>query len=244
MANTTFNGAVRSENGFKVVTKSSTLGTFTEQLNASSDGVLEVQKVATSGRDNIVAAGTTTGANNASLGTAATIFNVTPNAHGSGIADAAINTFINKIGGDIITTILIDLHGGLASGGAADDVIGTDGGAANAYIAELTSAVNGIPYLIEFACLEVPTGGDPDINLVCSATGTTAENAATTSGTVLLNNGDLTLGFYAEADGGSTLAALSKKYLYLTSGDATEAAYTAGKILIKIHGAAFDYANG
>ena len=244
MANTTFNGAVRSENGFKVVTKSSTLGTFTEQLNASSDGVLEVQKVATSGRDNIVAAGTATGANNASLGTAATIFNITPNAHGSGIADAAINTFVTKIGGDITTTILIDLHGGLASGGTADDVIGTDGGAANAYIAELTSAVNGIPYLIEFACLEVPTGGDPDINLVCSATGTTAENAATTSGTVLLNNGDLTLGFYVEADGGSTLAALSKKYLYLTSGDATEAAYTAGKIVIKIHGAAFDFNNG
>ena len=244
MANTTFNGAVRSENGFKVVTKSATLGTFTEQLNASSDGVLEIQKVATSGRDNIVAAGTTTGANNASLGTAATIFNITPNAHGSGIADAAINTFVTKIGGDITTTILVDLHGGLASGGAANDVIGTDGGAANAYIAELTSAVNGIPYLIEFACLEVPTGGDPDINLVCSATGTTAENAGTTSGTVLLNNGDLTLGFYAEADGGSTLAALSKKYLYLTCGDATDAAYTAGKLVIKIHGAAFDYANG
>ena len=244
MANTTFNGAVRSENGFKVVTKSSTLGTFTEQLNATSGGVLEVQKVATSGRDNIVAAGTTVGANNASLGTAATIFNITPNAHGSGIADAAINTFVTKIGGDITTTILIDLHGGLASGGAANDVIGTDGGAANAYIAELTSAVNGIPYLIEFACLEVPTGGDPDINLVCSATGTTAENAGVTSGTVLLNNGDLTLGFYAEADGGSTLAALSKKYLYLTCGDATDAAYTAGKLVIKIHGAAFDYANG
>ena len=139
---------------------------------------------------------------------------------------------------------MIDLHGGLASGGTADDVIGTDGGAANAYIAELTSAVNGIPYLVEFMCLEVPTGGDPDINLVCSATGTTAENAAVTSGTVLFNNGDLTLGLHNEADGGTTLSALTKKYLYLTSGDATEAAYTAGKIMIKIHGAAFDYANG
>ena len=244
MATTTFNGAVRSENGFKVVSKNATTGAFTEQINSTSSGVLEIQKVATSGRDNIVAAGTTVGANNASLGTAATIFNITPNAHGAGIADAAINTFVTKIGGDITTTILIDLHGGLASGGTADDVIGTDGGAANAYIAELTSAVNGIPYLIEFACLEVPTGGDPDINLVCSATGTDAENAAVTSGTVLLNNGDLTLGFYAEADGGSTLAALSKKFLYLTSGDATEAAYTAGKLVIKIHGAAFDYANG
>ena len=136
MANTTFNGAVRSENGFKTVSKSA-IGVFTEQIVASSGGVLEVQKVATSGRDNIVAAGTTVGSNNASLGTAATIFNVTPNAHGSGIADAAINTFINKIGGDIVTTILVDLHGGLASGGAADDIIGTDGGAANASGTEL-----------------------------------------------------------------------------------------------------------
>lgn len=244
MANTTFSGAIRSENGIKTISKNATTGVITEHINATSGGVLEVQKVATSGRDNIVAAGTTVGANNASLGTAATIFNITPNAHGSGIANAAINTFVTKIGGDITTTILVDLHGGLASGGTADDVIGTDGGAANAYIAELTSAVNGIPYLIEFACLEVPTGGDPDINLVCSATGTTAENAAVTSGTVLLNNGDLTLGFYAEADGGSTLAALTKKFLYLTSGDATEAAYTAGKLVIKIHGAAFDFANG
>jgi len=244
MANSTFAGPIRSKNGLKTVSENATTGVITEQIVASSGGVLEVQKVATSGRDNIVAAGTTTGANNSSLGTAATIFNVTPNAHGSGIADASINTFINKIGGDIITTILVDLHGGLASGGTADDVIGTDGGAANAYIAELTSAVNGIPYLVEFMCLEVPTGGDPDINLVCSATGTTAENAAVTSGTVLFNNGDLTLGLHNEADGGTTLSALTKKFLYLTSGDATEAAYTAGKIMIKIHGAAFDFANG
>ena len=243
MANTTFNGAVRSENGFKTVSKSA-IGAFTEHVVATSGGVLEVQKVATSGRDNIVAAGTTVGANNASLGTAATIFNITPNAHGSGIADTAINTFVNKVGGDIVTTILVDLHGGLASGGSADDIIGTDGGTANAYIAELTSAVNGIPYKLEFICLEVPTGGDPDINLVCSATGTDAENAAVTSGTVLFNNGDLTLGLHNEADGGATLAALTKKYLYLTTGAATQAAYTAGKLVIKIHGAAFDFDNG
>ena len=243
MANTTFNGAVRSENGFKTVSKSA-IGAFTEHVVATSGGVLEVQKVATSGRDNIVAAGTTVGANNASLGTAATIFNITPNAHGSGIADTAINTFVNKVGGDIVTTILVDLHGGLASGGDANDIIGTDGGTANAYIAELTSAVNGIPYKLEFICLEVPTGGDPDINLVCSATGTDAENAAVTSGTVLFNNGDLTLGLHNEADGGATLAALTKKYLYLTTGAATQAAYTAGKLVIKIHGAAFDFDNG
>ena len=243
MATTTFNGTVRSDGDIKVSTKSSTLGTFTDYAAIKSTGAVEIQKVATD-YDNIVASGTSTGANNASLGTAATQFMITPNSHGSGIADDAINTFVNKVGGLIYTHILIDLHGGLASGGAANDIIGTDGGAANAYIAELTTGVNGIPFEIEMACLEVPTGGDPDINLVCSATGTDAENAAVTSPTVLLNNGDLSLGMYVSADGGATLAALTKKYLYLTTGDATEAAYTAGKLVIKITGAAFDYNNG
>tara|TARA_Y100000310_G_scaffold30735_1_gene29163 strand:- start:1122 stop:1814 length:693 start_codon:yes stop_codon:yes gene_type:complete len=185
----------------------------------------------------------TAGDNNFSHDSAATVFKITPNAHGTGIANAAISTFVNKIGGLIYTTILIDLHGGLGDGGAANDIIGTDGGAANAYIAELTAGVNGIPMEIEFFCLEVPTGGDPDINLVCSATSTDANDAAVTSGTVLLNNGDLTLGFYNQEAAGATLAALTKKYLYLTCGDTTDAAYTAGKIVIKITGAAFDYAN-
>jgi len=243
MATTTFNGTVRSDGDIKTTTKNTTTGAFVDYVALKSTGAVEIQKVATD-YDNIVAAGTTTGANNASLGTAATQFMITPNPHGSGIADTAINTFVNKVGGLIYTTILVDLHGGLASGGGADDIIGTDGGTANAYIAELTTAVNGIPFEIEMACLEVPTGGDPDINLVCSATGTDAENAAVTSGTVLLNNGDLSLGMYVSADGGATLAALTKKYLYLTTGAATEAAYTAGKIVIKITGAAFDYNNG
>jgi len=243
MATTTFEGTVRSDGDLKVTTKNTSTGAYTDYAAMKASGALEIQKVATD-YDNIVAAGTSTGTNNASLGTAATQFMITPNSHGSGIADTAINTFVNKVGGLIYTHILIDLHGGLASGGGADDIIGTDGGTANAYIAELTTGVNGIPFEIEMACLEVPTGGDPDINLVCSATATDAENAAVTSGTVLLNNGDLSLGMYVSADGGATLAALTKKYLYLTSGAATEAAYTAGKLVIKITGAAFDYNNG
>ena len=243
MANTTFNGTVRSDGDIKVTTKNTTTGAYVDYATMKAAGGMEVEKVASTG-NNIVAAGTSIGTNNGSLGTAATIFKVTPNDHGTGIADTAINTFVNKVGGLIYTTILIDLHGGLASGGGANDIIGTDGGTANAYIAELTTGVNGIPFEIEFACLEVPTGGDPDINLDCSATATDAENAAVTSGTNLFNNGDLTLGMYVSADGGSTLAALTKKYLYLTCGAATDAAYTAGKLVIKITGAAFDYNNG
>ena len=243
MATTTFNGTVRSDGDIKVTTKTAATGAYVDYATIKAAGGMEVEKVASTG-NNIVATGTSTGTNNGSLGTAATIFKITPNAHGSGIADDAINTFVNKIGGDICTTILIDLHGGLACGGSANDVIGTDGGAANAYIAELTTGVNGIPFEVEMACLEAPTGGDPDINLVCSATATDAENAAVSSPTVILNNGDLALGQYVSADGGATLAALSLKYLYLTCGTATEAAYTAGKLVIKITGAAFDYNNG
>jgi len=40
MANTTFTGSVRSQNGFKTVTKSATLGTFTEQSNLNASGNL------------------------------------------------------------------------------------------------------------------------------------------------------------------------------------------------------------
>jgi len=180
-------------------------------------------------------------ATNPSLSEGQNVLSITPNAHGSGIADGAISTFVNKVGGLIYTTILIDLHAGLADGGTANDIIGTDGGAANAYIANITDSVNGVPLEVQMGCLEVPTGGDPDINLVASATATDANDAAVTSGTVVLNNGDWTLGKFTEGDAGADFAG-AKRYLYLTCGDTTDAAYTAGKIIIKITGALFDKA--
>ena len=162
-----------------------------------------------------------------------------PNDHGSGIADAAvIRHDIQVFGDEVVTTMDLDFDKGLASGGTADDIIGTDGGAANAYIMELTEAVNGLPYKFELFCTEDPAGGDPDVNVVSSATGTDAENAAVTSGTVILNNGDISAGFRSVAGPGATVAAgaIAKKYIYLTTGDATEAAYTAGKIRLKVYG--------
>ena len=242
MANTTFNGPVRSQNGFQQITTNSTTGTVTQKQ-------FELQTVATSGINNVVdtngfsGTATAAGANNASLDTGATIFGITPNAHGSGIPDVAINTFVNKVGGTIVTSILVDLHGGFDGSGTVDRIIG-DGTEANAYIAELTKEVNGIPILLEFGCVEVPTGGDPDINLAISATGTTASGAAVVSSTVMMNNGDLTLGYYNAVDSGAIMAALSKKYVYLTQGAVTDAAYTAGKIWIRITGMNVDYANG
>ena len=37
MANTTFNGAVRSENGFKAITKTANTGAITEDISISHD---------------------------------------------------------------------------------------------------------------------------------------------------------------------------------------------------------------
>ena len=42
MANTTFNGAVRSENGFKAITKAANTGTVTEDISISHDGTNSV----------------------------------------------------------------------------------------------------------------------------------------------------------------------------------------------------------
>jgi len=242
MGTTTFNGPVRSQNGFQEISIATTTGTVTQKQ-------FEIQTVATSGINNIVdtngfsGTATAAGANNASLDTGATIFGIAPNAHGSGIPDVAINTFVNKVGGTIVTSILVDLHGGFDGSASVDRVIG-DGVLANAYIAELTKEVNGIPIFLEFGCVEVPTGGDPDINVDISATGTTAGGTAPTTTTQMMNNGDLTLGYYNAVDAGSVMAALSKKYVYLVAGAATNAAYTAGKIWIRITGMNVDFNNG
>jgi len=237
MGTTTFTGAVRSQNGFQQVTKNTTTGAITPSQ-------FELQTIATTG-NNVVdtSTGTVAGANNASLDTGATIFGIVPNAIGSGVPSAATNIFVSKVGGTITTTILIDLHGGYSGSATGDRIIGT-GTSANAYIAELTKEVNGIPILLEFGCTEVPTGGDPDINVDISATGTTASGAAVASGTQMMNNGDLTLGYYNAVDAGSTMAALSKKFIYLVQGAATNAAYSAGKIWIRITGMNVDFDNG
>lgn len=42
MANTTFNGPVRSENGFKEITKNATTGAVTENISITYDGTNSV----------------------------------------------------------------------------------------------------------------------------------------------------------------------------------------------------------
>lgn len=46
MANTTFNGPVRSENGFKEITKNATTGVVTENISITHDGTNSVVVIA------------------------------------------------------------------------------------------------------------------------------------------------------------------------------------------------------
>jgi hypothetical protein len=214
MANTTFNGAVRSENGFKKVTKSST-GAFTDNstysTNASVGGTLDV-----TGRSTLTGNTVATTA-----GTGITT--------GTGTVYAAS---VIKTGGIFHTKILIDLTG-LASSGSGD-IIGK-AATANCHIGQITAAVNGTVLGGKMTCLEAPAGGDPDINLWYADEATGTEDAAVTgltNQTQMCDSGDLALNSVISIP----TPPAADKYIYMVTGAATDADYTAGKLLIEFFG--------
>ena len=154
---------------------------------------------------------------------------------GVGITDgvgAVHETGVQKIGGTIITRILLDLTG-LNSSGTLNDVIGEMNGGA-AYLGQITEAMNGTIIAGTVRCLEVPTGGDPDVDFWAANEDTGEFSTLITSLTgeaQLINTGDWTL----EED---TMIALPAdgQYLYATAGATDNAKYTAGKFLITLYG--------
>lgn len=157
---------------------------------------------------------------------------------GSGITagGAYYKSWTEKNGNVIKTSILMDLTG-LASGDAADDIIGDDGGVANSHIGQYTTAQMGTLFAVSMTALEVPDGGDPDINLVFADEANLAENtalSAATNGGTTINSGDLAAGIPVYAHAGFPAA---NQYFYLSNGAITEAAYTAGSLLIELYGA-------
>ena len=215
MANTTFTGAVRSENGFKSITKTAATGAITDNstyaTNASIGGTLVVTGI-TDLNGNTMSAGTgiTTGT-------------------GTVYAGSAV-----KVGGVYSTSILIDLTG-LASSGSGD-IIGK-AGTANSNIGQITAANNGTILAGQLNVYEAPAGGDPDIDLWYADEATGAEDAAITSlsnQVQVMNNGDLTAGSIDYFTAGVVPAA--DKYLYLVTGAATDGNYSAGRLLIEMWG--------
>jgi len=128
------------------------------------------------------------------------------------------------------TTLMIDLTG-LASSGA-NDIIGK-AGTGVAYIGRVTTEDTGAVFGVTMECYETPAGGDPDIDLYSATEATGVEDSAIgdLTETIIINSGDLSAG--SRVAGGGIVA---DQYLYLVAGSATNANYTAGRIIITIHG--------
>ena len=205
MANTTFNGAVRSEGGFTSISKNGTSGAITTLSSINSSGVSSFDANTLS-----VEAGTgiTTGSG--------TIY----------------RTAVQRVGGIITTRILIDLTGLRSTG--SGDIIGVNGTALVCHIGQITAAQNGTVLTGSMECFEAPTGGDPDINIHSADEGTGVEDGAISglAETLLVNAGDATLGSKVYF----TAVPAADQFLYLTTGAATDADYSAGKLFIELMG--------
>jgi len=140
---------------------------------------------------------------------------------------------VTKIGGIYKTEILIDLTG-LHGGGANDDILGVDVGAANCHIGQITAAVNGTIIAGRIDVFEDMAGGDPDIDLYSATVATGAQDTLVTAldETQLCDSGDLAAGTPVYL----TALPAANEYLYLANGTFTDAAYSAGIILITLWG--------
>lgn len=139
---------------------------------------------------------------------------------------------VQRMGGIITTRILIDLTGLRSTG--SGDIIGVNGTALVCHIGQITAAQNGTILTGSMECFEAPAGGDPDINIHSATESTGVEDGAISSltETLLVNSGDATLGskvFFSAVPA-------ADEFLYLTTGAATDADYTAGKLFIEMMG--------
>ena len=139
---------------------------------------------------------------------------------------------VQRVGGIITTRILIDLTGLRSTGGA--DIIGVNGTALVCHIGQITAARNGTILTGSMECFEAPAGGDPDINIHSATEGTGVEDGAIgdLTETLMVNAGDATLGSKVYF----TAVPAADQFLYLTTGAATDADYSAGKLFIELMG--------
>jgi len=129
------------------------------------------------------------------------------------------------------STIMIDLTG-LKDGGTAGDIIGKDG-AGVAYIAQVTTASQGVVFGVTMTCVETPAGGSTDIDLYSATEGTGVNDTGigALTETQVINAGAAAAGTMVA--GGDIVA---DQYLYLVSQGTGDAAYTAGRFMIEIIG--------
>ena len=167
------------------------------------------------------------------------------NSTGGGFDGAAgVTMHVSKVNGEILTTILVDIQD-LVVSGAVKDIIGENGVAA-AYITQITTAVNGIIYKAEMACIEVPAGSNttPDIDLVSNSNSLAEDAAYDSAGTatvLIAAGGNYTTGMVKFSAASTDFSNCADDYLYIANGSGANSGgtYTAGKFVIKLYGAAF-----
>ena len=186
---------------------------------------------------------------NVSMNRASTIFDMalasSPVPIGAGVPPLATNYFLNKIGGTIQTTIILDLGAGYAN--SSDTPSGVIGGGVdyagkNAYIGRVALPYNGFPLKIEMVCMEKPTGGTPFIDLACNSQWVSPGDALTNP-YLLIDGQEWDTGTAGRSDGSGKAFVTNRSYLYLVTGAATGTGvvdYTAGKFWIQITGANID----
>ena len=147
-------------------------------------------------------------------------------------------------GSEIITEIEIDLApaAGAAHSFSADKAIGvsSSGGThAAATIVEIDQSVHGAVTDMELICLEVPTAGDPDIDLYTHSSAVLAGGNAG-AGTKRIDHGDWSYVGQAKATTATGLgaAATAEPFVYLATGATTNADYTGGKYILRLYGTA------
>jgi hypothetical protein len=157
---------------------------------------------------------------------------------------------ITRDGDEIMTEIYVDLgssKGAFYQPGTAGKLIAHSGSDAAvmaasssyAHLTQITEGENGVITAAEMTCLEAPTGGDPDIDLVYASSLKAYSGSAGTA--LVAAGGALVLGeSLASAVAGLDDNSLKDQYLYLAYGGATDshddAAYTAGKLVIRLYG--------
>ncbi len=143
----------------------------------------------------------------------------------------APRTFRHTVDGVIITQVLIDLTG-LYDGGTANDAIGL-ATAAYCFIGRNVVATNGIIFKATLSCIELPAGGDTDINVVRNTSGTIAGDAAAGTDYVSGNSGDLVAGQTIQ---NLVPVVTANHYYYMAIGASTGATYTGGQLIFTTWG--------
>ena len=150
-----------------------------------------------------------------------------------------------RVGNKIITEISVDLGGGNSeeSTGTVDQIIAKASATSACQIAVISLATHGHITFAEIACLEAPTTGCPDIDLVFGTNATDAQGAAVTGASKAVETGgDLDLGARVGSSAGiRNFDSDADVNLYLVTGKGSAAgAYDAGKLLITLEGIASD----